>query len=156
GNPERPAVAWELVEAIEGMASACETLGVPVVSGNVSLYNEAGGRRIHPTPVVGCVGLVADVRTGPAAWRQGDVVRLASAGDVSLDGSEYQALFGEVGGRPTRLDLSAEAELVEYLWRVAPLVSLTHDSAEGGLAVACAEAAIASGVGAELDLPADP
>ena len=98
GNPEKPEVAWELVEAIEGMARACELLGVPVVSGNVSLYNETDGRAIHPTPVVGCVGLVADVRRVPGPWREGDVVLLAGDGEVSLDGSEYQARF--LGGPP--------------------------------------------------------
>ena len=72
GNPEKPEIAWELAEAIEGMARACEALGIPVVSGNVSLYNETDGRAIPPTPVVGCVGLVADVRAVPGAWRDGD------------------------------------------------------------------------------------
>jgi len=156
GNPERPEVAWELVEAIEGMAAACEALGVPVVSGNVSLYNETAGRRVHPTPVVGCVGLVPDVRTVPTAWREGDVVLLAGAPRLSLDGSEYQALYGHIGGAPAPLDLEAEAALVEFLWRAAPLLSLAHDAAEGGIGVACAEAAIASRIGAELELPSDP
>ncbi len=156
GNPERPEVAWELVETIEGMASACEALGLPVVSGNVSLYNETAGRRIHPTPVVGCVGLVSDVRAIPSAWREGDVVLLAGSPRLSLEGSEYQALYSEIGGAPAPLDLEAEAALVEFLWRAAPLLSLAHDAAEGGLGVACAEAAIASGIGAELDLPSDP
>ena len=77
GNPEKPEVAWELTEAIEGMALACEALGVPVVSGNVSLYNETDGRAIDPTPVVGCVGLVEDVRAMPSRWNEGDVVLLA-------------------------------------------------------------------------------
>ena len=156
GNPERPEVAWELVEAIEGMASACEALGLPVVSGNVSLYNETAGRRIHPTPVVGCVGLVPDVRTVPAAWHDGDVVLLAGSPRLSLEGSEYQALYGQTGGAPPSLDLEAEAALVEFLWRAAPLLSLSHDAAEGGLGVACAEAAIVSGIGADLDMPSDP
>jgi phosphoribosylformylglycinamidine synthase len=65
GNPEKPEIGWELAESIEGMALACEALGVPIVSGNVSLYNDTDGRSIHPTPVVGCVGLVADVRRVP-------------------------------------------------------------------------------------------
>jgi phosphoribosylformylglycinamidine synthase subunit PurL len=155
GNPEKPEVAWELSEAVEGMALASEALGLPVVSGNVSLYNETGGRTIHPTPVVGCVGLVRDVRDCTGAWIEGDVVLATGAGVVSLNGSEYQALFGTVGGRPARLDLAAEAALVEFLWRSAPLLSLAHDAAEGGLLVALAEAALASGVGAELDLPDD-
>ena len=152
GNPEKGEIAWELAEAIEGMALAAEALGIPVVSGNVSLYNETDGRAIHPTPVVGCVGLVPDVRSVPGRWRDGDVVLLAGAPALSLNGSEHQALFGEVGGRPARVDLHAELLLVAFLWRAAPLLTLAHDAAEGGVAVALAEAALWSGVGAELDL----
>ncbi|HEX5799703.1 MAG TPA: phosphoribosylformylglycinamidine synthase subunit PurL [Gaiellaceae bacterium] len=155
GNPEKPEIAWELAEAIEGMAEACEALGVPIVSGNVSLYNETDGRAIHPTPVVGCVGLVPDVRAVPKAWRAGDVLLLASASAVGLAGSEYQARYGSVGAQPPRLDLAAEAALVELLWRAAPACSLVHDAAEGGLAVALAEAALFSGVGAEVELADD-
>jgi phosphoribosylformylglycinamidine synthase subunit PurL len=155
GNPERGDIGWELAEAIEGIAEACEALDRPIVSGNVSLYNETEGRPIHPTPEVGCVGLVADVRVVPGHWRQGDAIFLAGHPALSLAGSEYQALFGEIGGQPAALDLEAEAALIEFLWRTAPLLSLAHDVAEGGLAVCLAEAAIASGVGAELDLPDD-
>jgi phosphoribosylformylglycinamidine synthase len=135
GNPEKGEIAWELAEAIEGMALAAEALGVPVVSGNVSLYNETDGRAIPPTPVVGCVGLVPDVRVVPSRWREGDVVLVA----------------GAVG--PT-IDLTAEARLIEFLWRAAPLLSLAHDVSDDGLDVALAEAALWSGVGAEVDLPA--
>jgi phosphoribosylformylglycinamidine synthase subunit PurL len=155
GNPEKPEVAWELAEAIEGMAQACEALGVPIVSGNVSLYNETDGRSIHPTPVVGCVGLVDDVRQVPRGWREGDVVLLASASPVAVAGSEYQARYGAVGGTPAVLDLAAEAALVELLRRAAPRCSLVHDAAEGGLAVALAEAALWSGVGARVELSDD-
>jgi phosphoribosylformylglycinamidine synthase len=156
GNPERPEIGWELAEAIEGMAAACEALGIPVVSGNVSLYNETDGRPIHPTPVVGCVGLVADVRLIPRNWREGDLVLLAGDPELSLDGSEYQSLYGESAGRPAPLDLKAEVTLVEFLWRTAPLLSFAHDVSAGGLAVCCAEAAVAGGIGAELELPSDP
>jgi phosphoribosylformylglycinamidine synthase II len=155
GNPEKPEIAWELAEAIEGMSAACEALGIPVVSGNVSLYNETDGRAIHPTPVVGCVGLVPDVRTIPSTWREGDAIYLVGTPSLSLDGSEYQALYGELAGRPAALDLSAEAELIRSLYETAPQCSLVHDASEGGLAVALAEAAIASGIGAALDLPDD-
>jgi phosphoribosylformylglycinamidine synthase len=155
GNPEKPEIAWELAEAIEGMSAACEALAIPVVSGNVSLYNDTDGRSIHPTPVVGCVGLVADVRTVPGAWREGDAVYLAGEPQLSFDGSEYQALYAELGGRPAPLDLAREAQLVRDLHELAPRCSLVHDVSEGGLAVALAEAAILSGIGAELDLPDD-
>ncbi len=156
GNPEKGEIAWELAESIDGLAAACEALRVPIVSGNVSLYNETDGRAIDPTPVVGCVGLLADVRTVPGAWREGDVILLAGASPVAFAGSEYQARWGETGGRPARLDLAAEAALVEFLWRAAPQCSLVHDVSAGGLAVALAEAAIHSGLGAEVVLPDDP
>ena len=156
GNPEKPEIGWELSEAIDGIAAACEALGLPVVSGNVSLYNETNGRAIHPTPVVGAVGLVEDVRRVPSRWRDGDVIYTAFASVLSLAGSEYQARFGEVGGTPAPLDLEAEARLVSFLWRAAPLATLVHDAAEGGLAVCLAEAAIHSGCGAALDLRDDP
>src|SRR5919197_2994074 len=108
GNPEKVEVAWELEEAIEGMALACEALGIPVVSGNVSLYNETDGNPIWPTPVVGCVGLVADVRLVPSSWREGDEIYAVGAPQLSLDGSEYQALFlGGPSGRPPPPRLSA-------------------------------------------------
>ena len=156
GSPEKPEIAWELAEAIEGMARACEVLGVPVVSGNVSLYNETDGRAIPPTPVVGCVGLVGDVRRVPGAWREGDVVLVAGGDGVSLDGSEYQARFlGGPAGRPPPPDYAAEAALVHFLWRAAPGLAAAHDISDGGLAVALAELAVHAGLGAELDLPAD-
>jgi phosphoribosylformylglycinamidine synthase len=98
GNPEKPAIAHELAQAIEGIAQAAEALGIPVVSGNVSLYNDADGASIPPTPVVGCVGLVPDVRTVPGRWRSGDAVLLASSPDGSL---------------------AAEAALIRFLWKAA-------------------------------------
>jgi phosphoribosylformylglycinamidine synthase len=156
GNPEKPEVAWELAEAIEGMALACEALGIPVVSGNVSLYNETDGSAVDPTPVVGCVGLVADVRELPGAWRAGDAVLVAGEPRLALDGSEYQARFlGGPAGRPPLPDLAAEAGLIRFLWRFAGLLTSAHDAAEGGLAVALAESALASGVGAEVELARD-
>ena len=156
GNPEKPEIAWELAESIEGMAQACEALGLPIVSGNVSLYNDTDGRSIYPTPVVGCVGLVPDVRRIPGSWRPGDVIVLASTGTPALPGSELQARYGSVSGSPPALDLAAEAALVRFVIEAAPRCSLAHDISDGGLAVALAEAALHSGVGARLDLSLDP
>ena len=153
GNPEKAAVGWELSQAIDGMGAACRALEVPIVSGNVSLYNETNGRAIHPTPVVGAVGLVADVRRVPKRWRAGDSIFVAGGGTVSLAGSELQARFGGAGGSPPALDLEAEAALVRFLWRTAPRCTLVHDAAEGGLAICLAEAALYSGFGAQVDLP---
>jgi phosphoribosylformylglycinamidine synthase II len=156
GNPEKPEVAWELVEAIEGMAEACEALGVPVVSGNVSLYNETDGRAIVPTPVVGCVGVVDDVRAIPRVWREGDIVLVAGRPALALDGSEYQARFlGGAAGRPPRPHLGAEAALVRFLADAGPLLTSSHDASEGGLAVALAESALAAGIGAEVEIGED-
>jgi phosphoribosylformylglycinamidine synthase subunit PurL len=156
GNPEKPEIGWELAQAIDGIAAACEALGVPVVSGNVSLYNETNGRAIHPTPVVGAVGLVEDVRRVPKGWRDGDAIFCAFASPLSLAGSEYQARYGDVGGTPAPLDLDAEARLVSFISHAAPLATLAHDAAEGGLATCLAEAAIFSGCGASLDVRDDP
>jgi phosphoribosylformylglycinamidine synthase II len=132
GNPERAPIGWELAEAIEGIAEASEALGIPVVSGNVSLYNETDGRAIPPTPVVGCVGLVPDVRRVPRGWRTGDAVLLVTC--------------------PEPLDLAAEAALVGALWRAAPMLSLAHDVDAGDLELALAEAAEWSGIAAETEV----
>ncbi len=156
GNPEKPEIGWELAESIEGMARACEALELPIVSGNVSLYNDTDGRSIHPTPVVGCVGLVPDVRRVPDTWKAGDVVMLASTGTPAFPGSEVQARYGTISGAPPTLDLEAEAALIAFVAAAAPRCSLAHDVSDGGLAVALAEAALHSGVGATLDLPDDP
>jgi phosphoribosylformylglycinamidine synthase len=135
GNPEKPAIAHELAQAIEGIAQAAEALGIPVVSGNVSLYNDADGTSIPPTPVVGCVGLVPDVRKVPGGWQSGDVVLLATSPDGSL---------------------AAEAALIRFLWKAAPHLSLCHDVGSGGISAALAEAtAWSGGLEAEVELPAD-
>jgi len=135
GNPEKPEIAYELAQAIEGIARAAEAIGIPVVSGNVSLYNDTDGRSIPPTPVVGCVGLVPDVRLVPGGWEPGDVVLLAQAPESSL---------------------AAEAALVRFLWKAAPLLSLCHDVGYGGLEQALAEAARWSGCEADIELPPEP
>jgi phosphoribosylformylglycinamidine synthase subunit PurL len=137
GNPEKAEIAWELAEAIDGIAAAATAIGAPVVSGNVSLYNETDGRAIPPTPVVGCVGLVPDVRRVPGRWRAGDAVVLASVPAGALD-------------------VTAEAALVAFLWKVAPLVSLLHDVGSAGLEAALDEAAEWSGRRPEVDLPEEP
>jgi phosphoribosylformylglycinamidine synthase len=155
GNPEKPEIAWELAQGIQGISDACLALGIPVVSGNVSLYNETGGRPIYPTPTIGCVGLVEDVRHVPSAWREGDAVFLAGAPQLGFDGSEYQARYDRLRGCPPELDLAAEAALVQFLWRNAARLSLAHDSSTGGLAVALAEAALFSGLGAQVELADD-
>jgi phosphoribosylformylglycinamidine synthase II len=137
GNPEKAEIAWELSEAIDGIAAAANAIGTPVVSGNVSLYNETDGRAIPPTPVVGCVGLVPDVRDIPDRWGAGDVVLLASVPDGPLDAN-------------------AEAALIAFLWKVAPLVTFAHDVGRAGLEAALEEAAEWCGRAAAVDLPGEP
>jgi phosphoribosylformylglycinamidine synthase subunit PurL len=132
GNPEKPEIGYQLARAIEGIAEAAEALGIPVVSGNVSLYNETDGTPIPPTPVVGCVGLVEDVRYVPSGWRRGDAVLLATAPEDSL---------------------AAEAALVRFLWKAAPLLTLCHDVGSAGLEAAVEEAARWSGRPADVELP---
>jgi phosphoribosylformylglycinamidine synthase subunit PurL len=133
GNPEKPEIGWELEQAIAGLAEAARALGIPIVSGNVSLYNDTDGRSIPPTPVVGCVGLVPDVRFVPDRWQPGDVVLVATA--------------------PGELDLAAEAALVRYVWKAGPVLTLAHDVSDGGIEQALREAEEHCGVAAQVELP---
>jgi phosphoribosylformylglycinamidine synthase II len=158
GNPEKPHVAWQLTEAVDGLAEACRALNVPVVGGNVSLYNEAPSGPIFPTPVVGIVGQLPDpARAGGLAFRrEGDAVALVGAFQPTSAGSELAKLLGDVPRGPLpELDTEAAAaahELVRAGVRDGRLTS-AHDIAEGGLAVALAECAIAGGLGATVELP---
>jgi phosphoribosylformylglycinamidine synthase len=156
GNPETGEVGYELAESIEGMSLACEALGLPVVSGNVSLYNEHFGRAIHPTPVVGVVGVLDDASLAVrAGFREaGDVVLLAGDGEAALDGSAYQkVVLGDHGGRIPEPDLDSERRLHEFLAQAAErgLLCSAHDVASGGIAMCVAEAAIAGSVGASVE-----
>ena len=156
GNPEGPEVYYQMQECIRGMADACLALGVPVVSGNVSLYNETQGVAIYPTPIVGAVGVLAAVdQHVTAAFRsEGDVVLLLGAETLvgeeeALAGSEYLAhVHGLVCGRPT-INLDAEARLQRALVALGAggLVRSAHDCSDGGLAVALAECCILGGLG---------
>jgi phosphoribosylformylglycinamidine synthase II len=158
GNPEKPHVAWQLTEAVEGLAAACEALGVPVVGGNVSLYNEAPTGPIFPTPVVGMVGKLPDAaRAGRLGFtREGDAIALVGPFEPSLVGSELAKLRGEgpVGSLPPvdpgRIRVALEA--VRARVRSGAFRS-THDIAEGGIAVALAECCVAGGIGASVRLP---
>ncbi|CEP67593.1 Phosphoribosylformylglycinamidine synthase II [Moorella glycerini] len=157
GNPEKPEVAWQFYQAVVGMSRACEVLQTPVTGGNVSFYNETEGEAIYPTPVVGMVGLIADIEKRCAfAWRrEDDVLILLGETYPEIGGSEYLAVIhGLVAGRPPRLNLEREAAVQEVVRQAiaAGLVTAAHDCAEGGLAVALAESALAGGVGAMVEL----
>ena len=159
GNPEKPHVAWQLVEAVEGISNACRALGVPVVGGNVSLYNEAPSGPIFPTPVIGMVGRLPDPsRAGRLAFaREGDAVALV--GDFAgadLAGSELAKLRGEAVTGP--LPVLDEESVRAAHATVRAMVNTgaarsAHDIAEGGIAVAIAECCIAGQIGATITLP---
>jgi phosphoribosylformylglycinamidine synthase subunit PurL len=160
GNPEKPHIAWQLTRAVAGLGDACRALGVPVVGGNVSLYNEGGGGPIYPTPVVGMVGELPDPRRagrlGFAA--EGDAIALISAGWApSLTGSELAKLRGEaLEGELPHADLGELRALHAAVRQGvrSGLLHSAHDVAEGGLAVALAECCLAGGVGATIDFGA--
>jgi phosphoribosylformylglycinamidine synthase len=144
GNPEKPEIMWQFAEATRGLAEACLAFGTPVVSGNVSFYNETEGQAILPTPTVAMVGLVEPVeRTCGSAFRQaGDVVAVVGMLAGEVGGSEYLAArFGKEAGRPPSLDLGRERAVQETVRRAVRegLLSSAHDCSEGGLAVALAE-----------------
>jgi phosphoribosylformylglycinamidine synthase len=141
---------WQFWETVEGISEACEALGIPVVGGNVSFYNETDGRAIYPTPVIGMVGLVDDVDhlTSHAFQRAGDAIVLFGDNTNELGGSEYLYVFHDlVAGAPPSVDLLGERSLQHAVLSSirAGLVASAHDCAEGGLAVALAESALGDG-----------
>ena len=155
GNPEKPHVAWQLDRSVQGLADACAALGVPVVGGNVSLYNETEQGPIYPTPVVGMVGELPDAgRTAGLALAEGDALALCGPFAPSLAGSELAKLRGDLGPGLPRLPVErvrAAIELVRDTVRNGR-VGVAHDISDGGLACALAECAIAGGVGATAQL----
>ncbi|WAH41639.1 phosphoribosylformylglycinamidine synthase subunit PurL [Alicyclobacillus fastidiosus] len=162
GNPEKPEIMRQLSDAIEGMAQACEALGTPVVSGNVSLYNETRGVDIQPTPVVGAIGVLDGighrVPSAPKVAGEHTSLWLLGREDESLDGTLYGELVcdGPAGDAPY-LNLDEEARLHQLLQQLSSqsLLEAAHDVSEGGIAVTLAEICIGSGRGTELSLPAD-
>ncbi len=147
GNPERPENMWQFAEAVRGLADACRQLDVPVVSGNVSLYNETDGKSIFPTPTVAVVGLVPDAtkRMGMGFVENGDLVALLGLTKGQLGGSEWLHSQGQTAGRPPTLDIKAELSLQRVLRALARegVVHSAHDCSEGGLGVALAESCVA-------------
>ena len=158
GNPERPAIMWQLGEAVRGIGDACRALGIPITGGNVSLYNETEGRAIFPTPVLGVVGLLDDdPRTATRIFkRPGAAVVLLGDNLGEIGGSEYLAtMHGKVLGAPPALDLAREASLQKLIVNLIRdgAVDSAHDRSEGGLAVALAECTFDScGVGVTADI----
>jgi len=162
GSPEDPASMWQLVQAIEGLAEACQTLSVPVTGGNVSLYNGTGepgkiDSAIHPTPVVGVLGVLDDVaKAVRSGWSEpGQSVYLLGTTRAELDGSAWaEVAHSHLGGLPPQVDLEAERRLAEVLIRAARdgVADAAHDLSEGGLAQALVESSLRYGVGVQVDL----
>ncbi len=160
GNPEKPEVAWQLAEAVEGIAEACEALGVPVVGGNVSLYNESPQGAIYPTPVIGMVGKLPDAsKAGRLGFaREGDAIALVGSLESSLAGSELSKLQGKPPRGPlpdTESERVRDAQERIRMGVRSEALHNAHDIAEGGLAVALAECCLAGGIGARIELPRD-
>jgi len=152
-NPERPEVYWELEETVAGMAYACRTLELPVVSGNVSLYNDSNGESaIYPTPVIGMIGVIDDYarKLGAGLRTEGDFVLLIGSSHNDLGGSEYLKVeHGYVAGRPPALDLMREQAVNRVVLAAAQSGHLhsAHDCADGGMLVALAECCLLGGIG---------
>ena len=160
GSPEDPAVMWQFSEAVRGLADGCLELGTPVTGGNVSFYNQTGDTAIHPTPVVGVLGVIEDVnkRTPMGFSAAGDVVLLLGETRDEFDGSEWaHVVHGHLGGVPPQVDLAAEMVLAALLVDLGGRGVLTaaHDLSDGGVAQALVEMALRRGVGATISLPTD-
>jgi len=173
GSPEDPAVMWQFAEAVRGLADGCAALGVPVTGGNVSFYNQTGTTAIHPTPVIGVLGVHDDVRRrvgmgfpaadgspagGPAAEGPACIVLLGRT-EPEFGGSSWAYLrHGHLGGRPPAPDLDAERRLAALLAAAAAagLLAAAHDLSDGGLAVALAESCLRGRTGCTVRLPSDP
>ena len=155
GNPEKPEVMWQFIESIEGMSQACEALGIPVVGGNVSFYNETDGVDIHPTPVVGVLGLADPMPAQPPRLDRAvegmEIWVFGPEASPNLAGSAVQRLQGRLEGSPTPADANAAVRAIETAVELAHDVPVLHDISDGGLAVALTEICIASGVGATVD-----
>ena len=159
GNPERPEIMWQLVEAIEGLADACRALDIPITGGNVSLYNETDGQAIYPTPIIGVVGLIEDATcvVSRTFKHAGDEVVLLGESYGELGASEYlKIVHGLVQGQAPELSLDKERALIALLTRAAAakILQSAHDCSDGGVATTLAECAFdTGGIGYHVDLP---
>jgi len=158
GSPEDPAVMWQFAEACRGLADACRELGTPVTGGNVSLYNQTGEQAIHPTPVVGVLGVIDDVarRTPMGFAAEGQLLYLLGDTREELGGSAWaQVAHGHLGGLPPRVDLARERLLAEILIAASRdgMIDAAHDVSDGGLIQTVAESCLRGGRGARLIVP---
>jgi len=159
GSPEDPSVMWQFAEAVRGLADGCQTLGIPVTGGNVSFYNQTGTSAILPTPVVGVLGVIDDIRRRTPHRFRSDRAQIHLLGNTreEFGGSEWQGLHGFLGGRPPAVDLAREQVLAGVLIDGARegILESAHDLSEGGLAQALVECCLHGDVGAQIELPAD-
>ncbi|MBX6751419.1 MAG: phosphoribosylformylglycinamidine synthase subunit PurL [Micromonosporaceae bacterium] len=160
GSPEDPGVMWQFAEAVRGLADGCVELGIPVTGGNVSFYNQTGGNAIHPTPVVGVLGVLENVaRRVPMGFSgEGDPIFLLGTTREEIGGSEWaHVVHQHLGGTPPSVDFEAERRLAALLAEAASLGYLTaaHDLSEGGLAQALVESCLRRNMGAHVALPPD-
>ena len=161
GSPEDPTVMWQFAEAVRGLADGCRELGIPVTGGNVSFYNQTGATPIHPTPVVGVLGVIDNVaaRVPIGFANTGDAVFLLGETRDELSGSEWaHVVHGHLGGEPPVVDLAAEQRLAGVLAEAGRLglLSAAHDLSDGGLAQALTEACLRRGYGVQVSLPEEP
>jgi phosphoribosylformylglycinamidine synthase len=160
GSPEDPAVMWQLAEAVRGLAEGCQALGIPVTGGNVSLYNQTGATAIHPTPVIGVLGVHDDVRKRLSAGFTADgaeVVLLGTTRDEFGGSAWAEVAHQHLGGRPPAVDLAAERRLAALVVAAASdgVLASAHDLSDGGLGIALAEACLYGGSGCTVALPGD-
>lgn len=160
GSPDKPEVFWELSTSADGIAAACETLGTPVISGNVSLYNETDGQAIYPTPMIGMVGLIEEHEhiTTQEFKKSGDLIYILGKTFADFDGSELQKMqLGRIEGVIRNFDLAVEKKNQELVLTAIQngLIESAHDCSEGGLAIALAESAFKYqlGLSVQFDLP---
>ena len=161
GSPEDPAVMWQLAEAVRGLADGCAEFGIPVTGGNVSLYNQTGPVAIHPTPVIGVLGVHDDVRkrVGAGFGGEGDRIYLLGATRDELGGSAWaHIVHGHLGGTPPVPDLAAERQLADMVIEATArgLLASAHDLSDGGLAIALAESCLRGGRGCRVSVTDQP
>lgn len=161
GSPDKPEIFWQIEKSAEGISAACRALNSPVISGNVSLYNEKSGKAIYPTPIIGMVGLISDLDhvTTQSFKAKGDLVYMIGETKQEFGGSELQKMVrGDISGKAPEIDLDKEVRRQKQLLEAirSGLVSSAHDISEGGAAVALAECLFETdGLGAEITLPGD-
>ncbi|WP_341483421.1 phosphoribosylformylglycinamidine synthase subunit PurL [Micromonospora cathayae] len=162
GSPEDPGVMWQFAEAVRGLADGCQELGIPVTGGNVSFYNQTGAAAIHPTPVVGVLGVLENVTErvpmgfAPRPAGEHDLIFLLGETRTELSGSEWAwVTHGHLGGVPPKVDLAGEQALAELITEAARVghLSSAHDLSDGGLAQSLVESCLRRGVGAQIALP---